>query len=155
MKTVAEMGRMVLSHFFKEKEIFRKTRYEELGMVKLKKEVICPKDKFVDLQRKFLTCATNVHGRQNHYILYLWGIEMGLIEIQINDANEGKLIDILNDLEEYEKMFCPSHLVVAKNRTTTYFDDDDEEEYSEREEKISIYSLLEEQKKEIMKSFQA
>jgi len=152
MKTVAEIGRVMLSHFFKKKEIFRKTRYEELGMVKLKKEVVCPKDKFVDLQREFLTCVTNVYGRQNHYILYLWGIETGLIEIQITDANEGKLIAILNDIEENEKRFCPSHLVVAKNRTNTYFDG--EEEYTEREEEITIYSLLEEQKKEIMKSFQ-
>ena len=62
------------------------------------------------------------------------------------------MIDILNDLEETEKTFSPSLLFFPKNRTNTYLDG--EEEYTEREEKITIYSLLEEQKKEIMKSFQ-
>lgn len=163
MKTFAKTGRDALSHLFAKREIFSSSRYEDLEMVKTYPRVVTVSKKPINLEQEYLAHMVGVLDREKNYKIFLWNVESGLKEVQLeSDENEGKLINLITDSEYLD----PTHIVIAEKEEWTdssSFPWDVKLKLAENDveagqpcsvERVNIYSLNEEQKREISEKMQ-
>ncbi|MCC6198793.1 hypothetical protein IT401_01085 [Candidatus Nomurabacteria bacterium] len=153
MNTFAKVGRIALSHLFSKKVIFGTTRYEDMGMVNVGARSVTTSSEPVILEKEYLGCVSNAYGRQNHYKIFLWSVEIGLSEIiLIPNHNEGRLIDLISRFAEGPI----THIIIAEKKSWQDIDSVDWELGRNTDdapwhsgEEVIIYSLTEEQKQSI------
>ncbi|HUC88714.1 MAG TPA: hypothetical protein VMR49_01650 [Candidatus Paceibacterota bacterium] len=156
MNTFAKAGRIALSHLFTKKELFTTTRYEEMGMVTVFPREVAMSKYPIDLEEEYLGHMVGTLGREKNYKIFFWSVEMGLTEILlVSGENEGKLSDLLCRFAEG----TITHIVIAEKYE---WDSSSRVEWELRKnkensnainqcviEKVSVYSMTEEQKRYI------
>ncbi|MFA6524342.1 MAG: hypothetical protein WC264_03150 [Candidatus Paceibacterota bacterium] len=140
MKTFAKIGQGALTHLFLKKEVFKKTTSEELKMVaQLPKKVSISKE-LINLEDLYISELRIALLEETFYKIYIWDIELGLIETELDNKNQRNLITLICRTQK-----VPSHVVIAKKKYFDRFEFDEFESYSQEE--IIIYSCSENQKK--------
>lgn len=157
MNTFAKTGRIALLHLFnKKEEIFKTTRYEEMGMVTVFPREVAMSKFPIDLEEEYLGHMVCTLGREKNYKIFFWSVEMGLTEILlVSGENEGKLSDLLCRFAEG----TITHIVIAEKYE---WDSSSRVEWELRKnkensnainpcviDKVMIYSLTDEQKRSI------
>jgi len=138
MKSFSKIGRVVLKHLFTKKQIFSITSFERSGGIKtMERKINLPLDP-ICLEKEFRARVVNLPDRARHYKIFVWGVEIGLIEIKLIPLEmEGKLIDLVCQAVQGT---VPSHIVIAEKKHWDY----DFEQFVQEE--INIYSCTNEQK---------
>lgn len=148
MNTFSKAGKADLLNLFRrKKEIFTTTRYEDMGMVQVFPRIVEVSKDPVDLEREYLGCITNAYGRQNHYKIFIWAVELPLIEIiLVPHENEGRLIDLINRFA----VGPITHVIIAEKKegdSGISLDSRVDKTQSYSQEHIQIFSLIDAQKK--------